>query len=299
MGVWEEVTFGEVAHTQPEQLNLFNNDPEHWAVEGCETFETYTGRFLTAMQEAAEAHPGETIAIVAHGGVIRGVLQRLFFHDHADQAGHCDNTGVALLRYENGQYSLVYHNDNSHLSDEISTLARQHWWRKDTGQSYDSNLWFRPMGDNREEYLKFRHDAWMTVYGNDDGYAGVAYWRDAQAEAADAPNALVEAVLGDQVVGMVQLAPQRFAELGVGYIPFLYLVESARGRELGAQLLGHAVGFYRPLGRTKLQLAASQANAPALHFYEKHGFTPVGSVPGVHGDLLLLEKNIDLGQYGL
>ena len=100
-------------------------------------------------------------------------------------------------------------------------------------------------------------------------------------------------------VGLIQLDPERFASEQVGYIPFLYVSPAWRGKELGVQLLGHAVGYYRPLGRTKLQLSVAKQNAAALHFYDKHGFHPVGKTPGAHGDLLLMEKNIDLKQYGI
>ncbi len=294
MGVWEERTFGEISHTQPDELHTFNYDPELWQVEGSEPFLTYTDRFLEAMTEAAEAHPGEQIAIVAHGAVIRGVLQRLFFSDCKEKAGHSDNTAVTLLHYENGTYSLAYHNDNSHLTDEISTLARQNWWRSAGGQAYDLNAWFRPLQGGKDEYLAFRLDAWRLVYGSDAGFAGEGFWRDASRAAQREPDALVEAMAGDQVIGLVQLDPARFAEHGVGYIPFLYLKPDWRGHEIGVQLLGHAVGFYRPRGRKRLQLSVSQRNETAVRFYSKYGFQTVGSTPGAFGDLLLMEKNIDV-----
>lgn len=298
MGVWEEKTFGEIAETEPEALFAFNNDPERWDVPGCERFDVYTGRFIEAMTEKAAQHDGQTVAIVAHGAVIRGVLQRLFFREDKEQAGHCDNTGVALLRFADGRFSLEYYNDNSHLPDEISTLARQSWWRKGGDPRYDSNLHFAPLTDEKT-YQDARRDAWRLVYGNEDGYHGDGFWADARAAAHAEPDALVRVLMGEETVGLVQLDPTRFAERGVGYIPFLYLAPDWRGKGLGAQLIGHAVSFYRPRGRKKLQLSVSRANAPALRFYEKHGFRAVGVTPGARDELLLMEKNIDLDQYGL
>lgn len=132
MGIWEEVPFGEVGQHEKHLLDTFNEDPAHWVIPGAERYEEYTGRFLAAMTEAAEAHDGQSIAIFSHGSVIRGVLMRLFYGaDHPEQTGHCDNTGVTLLEYEAGQYHLIYKNDNSHLSEELSTLAKQSWWRQD------------------------------------------------------------------------------------------------------------------------------------------------------------------------
>ena len=56
---------------------------------------------------------------------------------------------------------------------------------------------------------------------------------------------------------MIQLSPARDQRKGVGYIPFLYLREAYRHKGLGIQLVGHAVSFYRKLGRTKLQLSVA------------------------------------------
>ena len=105
MGIWEEVPFGEVGQHEKHLLDTFNEDPAHWVIPGAERYEEYTGRFLAAMTEAAEAHDGQSIAIFSHGSVIRGVLMRLFYGaDHPEQTGHCDNTGVTLL--EDGGFSL-------------------------------------------------------------------------------------------------------------------------------------------------------------------------------------------------
>lgn len=296
MGVWEDEPFGLIGHRFPESLYCFNNDPEQWIVEKAEPYSVYTGRFLQAMTEAAQAHPDETIAIVAHGAVIRGIQQNLFFNNCKEDAGHADNTAVTLLEYDNGRYRLVYHNDNSHLAPEISTLGRQNWWRKDSEPSYDSNTWFRPL-TKKQVYLQARLDAWRLLYDSDEGFHADGFWREAQQEALLEPNALVEAMLGEESIGLIQLAPDRYANDNVGYIPFLYLVPQWRGKEIGAQLLGHAISFYRSRGRTKLQLSVSKRNDHALHFYDKFGFCTVGTTPGFREDLLRLELNIALDQY--
>lgn len=296
MGIWEDWTFGIVSHNTPDSLYLFNNDPEHWLVDGAERYEAYTDRFLEAMTEKAEENPGKTIAIVAHGAVIRGIQQRLFFYDRKEDAGHADNTAVNLLEYDSGSYSLIFHNDNSHLTPEISTLGRQNWWRKDAGQSYDSNAWFRPLTDEAT-YAQARKEAWRMLYETDDDCRTELFWRDAAQSSASDPNTLVEAMLGKTPVGLIQLDANRFAEESVGYIPFLYLKPEWRGREIGAQLLGHAVSYFRSLGRSKLQLSVSPRNAHALHFYEKYGFRNVGTTPGSREDLWRLELNISLNQF--
>ena len=61
---------------------------------------------------------------------------------------------------------------------------------------------------------------------------------------------------------------------------------------MGVQLIGKAVSLYRPLGREDLQLSCSEANQPALSFYEKYGFRRTGSAAGAYGTLYQLEKPI-------
>ena len=47
-----------------------------------------------------------------------------------DGLGHSDNTAVTCLEVEGDTARIVFENDNSHLPDEISTLARQRRWKE-------------------------------------------------------------------------------------------------------------------------------------------------------------------------
>lgn len=238
MGIWEEVPFGEVGQHEKHLLDTFNEDPAHWVIPGAERYEEYTGRFLAAMTEAAEAHDGQSIAIFSHGSVIRGVLMRLFYGaDHPEQTGHCDNTGVTLLEYEAGQYHLIYKNDNSHLSEELSTLAKQSWWRQD-GKTVDHNMWYRPVGDEADTYLQFRQDAWRAVYGDLNGFTPAAFWCDAKRCSEQKPEAVAFAMLGDEIAGLIQLDLDRKVAQNAGYISFFYMRPGFRDHGFGVQMLG-------------------------------------------------------------
>lgn len=143
LGRWEDTPFGWLEKFEPEAMHAFNHDLLHWAVEGSERFEEYTQRFLEGMRQAAEENDGKTIAIFSHGCVLRGVQYRLL---GGQWPGYCDNTAVSRLRYENGVFTVDELNDASHVPEEISTFARQKWWRKD-GDRRDFNMWFREDGD--------------------------------------------------------------------------------------------------------------------------------------------------------
>lgn len=150
VGRWEDVPFGWLEHFEPELIRKFNSEPQSWSVEGSENFAGYTARFIGALCEAAEANAGCTIAVFSHGCILRGVLYALL---GGQWPPHCDNTGVSLLEYENGVFRAVFLNDNSHLSNEISTFAKQKWWRTGDGQS-DFNMWFEMQGMSARAFLR-------------------------------------------------------------------------------------------------------------------------------------------------
>lgn len=137
-GVWEDLHFGWLERFEPVQYGNFSHHPELWRTPGAERAEEYAGRFLEALTQIAQKHEGQTVAVFTHGCVSGEALRRLFCEE-AKKAGRCDNSGVSLLHFENGSFSFTYLNDNSHLTEEISTLAHQLWWRG----KHPFNLWFR------------------------------------------------------------------------------------------------------------------------------------------------------------
>lgn len=42
----------------------------------------------------------------------------------------CDNTGVSVLRFDRDRVELILENDNTHLNEELSTFAKQTWWKE-------------------------------------------------------------------------------------------------------------------------------------------------------------------------
>ena len=161
LGRWEDIPFGWLERFEPERMTQFNKDPQLWSVKDSETFPEYTQRFLTALREAAEENDGKTIAVFTHGCVLRGVQYLLGGNEWPP---YCDNTAVSLLDYENGAFQIEYLNDSSHLSDEISTFARQKWWRTG-GDRRDFNMWFETEGETSYAVLRDRRVGHIRVSG--------------------------------------------------------------------------------------------------------------------------------------
>ncbi len=137
-------------------MQVFSQEPANWQVEGAERYEQYTSRFLQGLTDLAQRHDGKSIAIFSHGLVMRGALLRLFAGKYPEHMfSLSDNTAVTLLEYQDGQFEIVYLNDNSHLPPECSGLARQMHLSAD-GKKLDYSLWFQPAKEHQEAYELLR-----------------------------------------------------------------------------------------------------------------------------------------------
>ena len=296
VGEWEDKPWGELERHDAMRLIRFNHASPEFQVEGGETFAQVQARMKGAMLEIAARHPSQTVALFSHGSAIRclqGAIRDLG-PGEMDSLGHSDNTGVTCLEVDGDQIHILFENDNSHLPEEISTLARQKWWKSREGSLADANMWFRPLDLEREEelYLAARHDAWIDIHGSEVPFDGASFCKDARhCWEQDKEKALTVAMQRDEVAGVLQLDLARFADEGIGYIPFVYMNPQHRKRGLGVQLIGQAVSVFRPLGRTRLRLRCAPENAVAQRFYKKYGFEKVGEE---HGSVTLdiLEKYI-------
>lgn len=296
VGVWEDKSWGELAHSDPVQLSYFNATDPRWQVEGSETFEALGVRITTALGKIARNHSGESVAVVSHGMAIRAALAKFqgLSPEDAAQSAHCDNTGVSLLEFDGGSVRVVFTNDASHLPEEISTFARQKWWKQGGDSRADSNLWCKPldMEMDADFYCNARREAWLSIHGALDLYDEEGFYQDAKAQWREDPRAVSCAMLGEEPVGLIQLDTLREAEKGIGYIPFVYMTPAFRKQGLGVQLVGQAVSVYRPLGRTYLRLRCAPDNGVAQRFYARFGFRRVGAADGSRVPLDLLEKYI-------
>ena len=296
VGAWEDTPWGNLTYMYPEQMAAFNDDPDNWSAPGAETFPQLKARMLSAVLELAERHDGQTIVCVSHGMAIRSLVSMLLGVDSKQiyKVPHGDNTSVSLLEVENGQARVVFYNDNSHLSPENSTFARQTWWKK-PGSVDGNNLRFEPLDPNREPelYKKLYADTWRAVHGSLDGFEPECYLAAARRHFAVCPDAILKAIKNDEVIGITELDPIRGESEDYGWISLCYVVESERRHLLGVQLIGHAVSVFRRMGRKKLRLCVYEGNAGAIAFYSEYDFAVIGSTQGVCGTLLTMEKDLE------
>jgi 2,3-bisphosphoglycerate-dependent phosphoglycerate mutase len=118
-GIFEGKTFAEVETQWPEQaLSWRKRDPD-FCPEGGESLVTFRDRVLVATQALAARHPGEQIAIVAHGGVM-DVLYRAATHQsiQAARTWELGNAVINRLLWTPAGFTLVGWNDAAHLDEE-------------------------------------------------------------------------------------------------------------------------------------------------------------------------------------
>ncbi len=73
-GRWQGHTMAEVAELYPKEFAIWKADRTYAAPHGGESFAQMTARGWQAVQEIAASHPGQNVAVVTHGGLIKGLL---------------------------------------------------------------------------------------------------------------------------------------------------------------------------------------------------------------------------------
>lgn len=125
-GRFEGLTWQEIGERWPEDSERWRRREPGFAVGGHgESLEQFYARCLAAVTGMAAAHPGQTIAIVAHGGVMdclyrAGSRQSL----QAARSWTLGNATINRLLYSAEGLSIVGWNDDLHLDglglDEIA-----------------------------------------------------------------------------------------------------------------------------------------------------------------------------------
>ena len=124
-GRFEGLTWQEIAERWPEQSERWRRRDLDFAAEGGETLPVFYARCVSVVEELAAAHPGQTIAIVAHGGVMDCLYRAGSRLDlQAARSWTLGNATINRLLYSAEGLSLVGWNDDLHLEglslDEIA-----------------------------------------------------------------------------------------------------------------------------------------------------------------------------------
>ncbi len=128
-----EIDVGSAAGLTKEELNqrhpaIFGDGWPGVAFPGGESYEQMSARVTAAVRTVAAAHPGQRVAIVSHGGAIRGAIAGLVAIPIRSLAGLVVvNTSITRILIDpSGAARLHSINDSAHLeewAEEFATRA--------------------------------------------------------------------------------------------------------------------------------------------------------------------------------
>jgi len=282
MGCWEAEFFANVNHSCPDMVRRFVREPDKWKVDGSETYAQVQERAFGELMHIVKKHSGQTVAVVSHGVTIRCMLSRALniALTDVDRLPIVKNTSVTKLIYDDGGFTAEYINDYSHL-DAVGGVA----W-SNIPEIRDEN--FDPATDP-DFYTACYADAWQNAHGNLSGFVPSVYLDAAMEHYRENNEAVKKLYIGEELIGLVDLDTRRSAQMGCGWISFIYLNEKHREKGLGIQVLARAVRLYSKLGRRCLRLHVAMDNRSAIDFYEKHGFSELSR----EGELILMERKTE------
>ena len=117
-GRFEGATFTEIAQRWPDEALRWRRREPGFAPGGGEPLDAFFARSVAAVAQLAARHPGQAIAVVAHGGVLdclyRAALRIALDAPRTWQLG---NASINRLLYAGGACTLVGWNDAAHLDD--------------------------------------------------------------------------------------------------------------------------------------------------------------------------------------
>jgi broad specificity phosphatase PhoE len=116
-GAWEGMTRSEIASAYPEEYAVLNDGSDTARGGNGETFAGVRKRMAVALGEIVGRHPGQSVAVVSHGGATRAYVTDILGIDfeHRGRVGLLDNTGYARMSFTTYGPSLVSWNLTPHL----------------------------------------------------------------------------------------------------------------------------------------------------------------------------------------
>jgi probable phosphoglycerate mutase len=115
-GEFEGHTYKEIEARWPEQAERWRKRDPDFGPAGGESLRVFFDRCVHAALRLAAAHPGETIAMVAHGGVMDCLYRAASRLDlQAARSWQLGNASINRLLYTPGGFTLIGWSDTSHL----------------------------------------------------------------------------------------------------------------------------------------------------------------------------------------
>ena len=117
-GLYEGLTFAELELRWPDEARRWRAREPNYAPGGGETPEAFYGRCVPAAAAIAARHPGEAVALVAHGGVLDCLYRAATGAAlQAPRTWQLGNASINRLLWNGEGFVLVGWNDDAHLQE--------------------------------------------------------------------------------------------------------------------------------------------------------------------------------------
>lgn len=117
-GIFQGHTYAEVERLWPEESARWRRREPEYGAQGGETLQGFYDRAVAAAERLAQAHPGRTLLLVTHGGVLDCLYRAASRVElNAPRTWDLANTGVNRLLYTSEGFTLVGWADVQHLED--------------------------------------------------------------------------------------------------------------------------------------------------------------------------------------
>ena len=121
LGIFQGLRSDEMKEKYPEEYRLHRTLGPDYVIPAGESVRQQVARNLAYLNEIAAKHPGETIVVITHGGVLSGLFRHTFsIPFEAPRRFEFTNAGLNVFLYEEGSWFLQTWGDLSHLANGAS-----------------------------------------------------------------------------------------------------------------------------------------------------------------------------------
>ena len=125
-GVLEGLSHAEIEERFPDDARRWRQREPGFGPGGGESPEAFSARCVDAFTRLAQAHPGQTIAIVAHGGVLDCLYRAASgIGLQAPRTWQLANAAINRLLYTGEGFRVVGWDDRRHLEDAAGSAAEE------------------------------------------------------------------------------------------------------------------------------------------------------------------------------
>jgi 2,3-bisphosphoglycerate-dependent phosphoglycerate mutase len=118
-GIFQGLRHADAKERFPEAYQAIQTPEADTAIPEGESAAQIHARLAPLITEVCQQHPGETVALVTHGMVIRAVLWQFLGASYSlARWARVDNTSLARFRFEHGRWILLAWNDTGHMQSQ-------------------------------------------------------------------------------------------------------------------------------------------------------------------------------------